>query len=100
MPNSANIIDETGHPSLLVSSPMAPRQIDSKTYCVGLSIRSAITWSDRDLKGLLKGPDGRMLSPDEARHHLIEELRHGHEILPFGTCDNWSFQDGCQGHPQ
>jgi hypothetical protein len=65
-------------------------------YHMCLDIRGAIT------RGLLKGfqhDDGREMTEDEAREALFDELAKGRKVIPLSACDNFDYQDGCQGHP-
>ena len=53
----------------------------------------------RDYIGLFKHDDGRPMSADDAKRELLRQLSLGRKVLPFGDCDNFSYEDGCQGHP-
>ena len=50
------------------------------------------------LKGALKDDTGRALSRDEARDYLYDCLAKGWRVIPYGDCDNFDYQTGCQGH--
>ena len=69
-----------------------------KTIHVCLSIRGALKWPKRLLKGLFQYEDGRTMSADEAREHLMDMLSEGKEVLPMGECEGFSFKTGCPGH--
>jgi hypothetical protein len=63
-----------------------------------LSVRGALKWPKRRLRGLLT-VDGRRANADETRDILLDELAKGHECLPIGEpCDGFSHTDGCPGH--
>lgn len=53
-------------------------------------------------RGVFKHDDGRPMSPNEARDHLLDELARGHELIPIGTCDNFDYSagGGCRGHEE
>lgn len=65
-----------------------------------LCIRGALTnWSDRNFKGMFQHDDGRTMSPAEAKAELLEHLSKGHEVIPYGPCDNFDYRGaGCLGH--
>lgn len=44
-------------------------------------------------------PDGRPMSNDEAFDALCDELAKGRRVIRLGKCDNFDYQNGCQGHP-
>lgn len=54
----------------------------------------------RGYRGVFRHDDGRIMTPDEARNHLFDELARGHELIPIGDCDNFdhSTNGGCRGH--
>lgn len=47
---------------------------------------------------MFKHEDGRSMTPEEARDQLYDELAKGHEVIPFGPCDNFDYKTGCRGH--
>ena len=53
----------------------------------------------RDYRGMFKHDDGRPMTADEAKANLLNQLAMGRKVLPFGDCDNFSFETGCLGHP-
>jgi hypothetical protein len=53
---------------------------------------------DRDYVGMFKHDDGRSMSPQEARAELFRQLRLGRRVIPMSICDNFDYQNGCQGH--
>lgn len=70
-------------------------------YCVCLDVRGAIkNFSRSQLTGMFKRPDGTKLTADEARDHLLDQVALGREVIPLGTCDNFDFTKGCQGHAE
>jgi hypothetical protein len=69
-------------------------------YHAFLSVRGALTnWPKRMFKNMFKHDDGRTMTADEAKSTLLDELSKGHEVIPYGDCDNFDFKKGCQGHP-
>ncbi|WP_082080246.1 hypothetical protein [Cupriavidus basilensis] len=50
-------------------------------------------------RGMFRHDDGRLMTPDEAKSRLLDELAKGNEFLPFGKCDNFDPRSGCLGHP-
>ena len=52
----------------------------------------------KDYEKMFRDNSGRILSSDEARHHLLNELAAGHRVIPMTGCDNFDFQKGCLGH--
>lgn len=52
----------------------------------------------REYRGAFRDDDGRLLTPEEARDRLIDELAKGTRFLPVGTCDNFDPKWGCLGH--
>ncbi len=71
----------------------------SRTLHTTLSVRGALGMSKRELKRLFRQSDGRYLSADEAREHLMDELAQGHERLPLGEpCEGFDHKSGCPGH--
>lgn len=71
----------------------------STNYHLCLSVRGALNQPKRQLKGWLRDDDGKLLTPDEARNALMDELAKGREVLPIGECDNFDYKTGCRGHP-
>lgn len=72
----------------------------SRTFHMALSVRGALAAKNRDLKGWIRDDAGRLLSPDEARDALMDELSRGNEFIPFDkSCDNFDPKSGCRGHP-
>lgn len=63
-----------------------------------LDVRGALKWPKGKLKGMFKHESGRATTADESRSILFDELAKGHEVIPFGPCDNFDFKSGCQGH--
>ncbi len=71
-----------------------------KTHHVGLSVRGFLAGPDRDLEGLFKREDGHVLTPREAREHLMDQLLEGRRVLPIGPpCEGFDYAGGgCPGH--
>lgn len=68
-------------------------------YHVGVDIRGALQWTDKQLTHFLVDADtGRPLTPHEAREWLVEELRSGKDGLT-PACDNQDNRGWCKGHP-
>jgi hypothetical protein len=67
-----------------------------------LSIRGVLSWPWRDFKrqfkGVFTGDDGRVLTPEQARDYLLDELSKGHKVLPTGPCEGFNYETGCPGH--
>ncbi len=65
-----------------------------------LDVRGALAnWSDREMRGVFKDKDGRVLSVREAKDFLMDEIAKGHRVIPIGDCDAFDFETGCPGHP-
>lgn len=75
-----------------------------QSFHMGINVRGCLKWPVKDFKRLVKGmkfSDGRVMTPDQARDALLDELSKGHEVIPFGPpCDAWDYKTGCQGHEQ
>jgi hypothetical protein len=71
-----------------------------KTYHMGLSVRGALNWDKREAKKNCKWIkiNGKQPTVDELRHHLMDLLAKGVEVVPYGKCDNWDDKEGCRGH--
>lgn len=54
----------------------------------------------RDYTRMFKHHDGRVMTPEEARDQLFDELARGHELIPVGACDDFDYSagGGCRGH--
>lgn len=71
-------------------------------YCVCLSVRGALGWSKKELmhaRSWITHDDGRPTTVQDVREWLMDELAKGHEVYPFGKCDNFDWKTGCKGHP-
>lgn len=53
----------------------------------------------RQYRGMFRHNDGRVMTPDEAKDRLLDELAKGNEFIPYGKCDNFDPKSGCLGHP-
>jgi hypothetical protein len=72
-----------------------------RTFHVHLSIRGYLRGATkRELGQLFEDGNGRQLSADEAREHLMDLLAQGKEVIPLGeTCEGFDFSgNGCPGH--
>lgn len=69
-----------------------------KTIHCSLSVRGALRWPQKRLRGLLTDESGRSLPPREAREALMQMLSEGVELLSFGDCDGFDPKTGCPGH--
>ncbi len=73
----------------------------SRTIHVCLSVRGALNWTKAEMKRMAPSitVDGKKLrTADEVKNFLLDELSKGHEVLPFGDCDNFDWKTGCKGH--
>ena len=71
------------------------------THHLCLDIRGALMLPNSKLRGWLRDDDGRLLSPDEARLALMDELAKGRRVMPMGdACEGFDYQTGCPGHPR
>ena len=48
---------------------------------------------------LFRKDNGTLMSADEAKRYLLDQLALGRKVLPFGECDGFDFETGCPGHP-
>ena len=71
------------------------------SYCLCISIKGALrNWNARQWVGVATDTDtGRVLTPQEFKEHLLDELAKGHKVVPCGPCDNFDYEHGCMGHP-
>ena len=69
-----------------------------ETIHCSLSVRGALRWNQKQLRGLLTDQAGHKLSPREAREALMQMLSEGVEMLPLGDCDGFDPKTGCPGH--
>ncbi|WP_198045314.1 hypothetical protein [Cupriavidus taiwanensis] len=53
----------------------------------------------RQYRGMFRHDDGRKMTADEAKYHLLDELAKGNLFIPFGKCNNFDPKSGCLGHP-
>lgn len=74
--------------------------MSGKTFHMVLDIRGCLAnWSPRDMRGMFKHDDGRVMDPREARNVLVDELAKGRRVLPIGDeCEGFDYQNGCPGH--
>jgi len=66
-----------------------------------LSVRGALNWSKAEMKRMassIEVDDKPLQTANEVRNFLLDELSKGHEVLPFGDCDNFDWKTGCRGH--
>jgi len=71
-----------------------------KTH-ISLSVRGALNMTKEELKRMAPSItiDGKQLkTAGEVKNLLFDELSKGHEMLPFGDCDNFDWKTGCKGH--
>lgn len=69
-----------------------------ETRHMSFSVRGALLLSKREMEGVFRHDDGRLMTPDEARTELMDHLAAGHEKLPIGECEGFDFKTGCPGH--
>ena len=54
---------------------------------------------EKHFKDCLIADDGKIIkTSSEIRDFFYNELSKGHEVLPFGECDNFDYKTGCKGH--
>lgn len=68
------------------------------TIHVSLSIRGALKWPKRQLKGLFRTESGGRTTAEQSRERLLDLLSEGKEVLPMGPCEGFDFKEGCPGH--
>ena len=66
-------------------------------------VRTLLKMSKRDFaknwKGVFEDDNGNVLSLEQARESLFDELAKGHELIPCGICTNFDYSEkGCLGH--
>lgn len=52
----------------------------------------------KSLKGFFTDENNRPCSHDKAVEYLTDCLLKGWRVIPVGECDNFDYQNGCQGH--
>ncbi len=74
----------------------------TRTLHMCLSVKGALTnWSKADMRRNASSftVDGKKLSTaEQVKNFLLDQLAEGHEVLPFGECDNFDWKTGCRGH--
>ena len=74
----------------------------SRIIHMALDVRGFLSTAKfpRDYTRMFKHDDGRSMTPEEAREQLFDELTRGHEMIPYGSCDNFDYSagGGCRGH--
>lgn len=68
-----------------------------------LSVRGALNQTKAEMKRMASAitVDGKKLqTADQVREFFLDQLSMGHEVLPFGNCDNFDYKKGCMGHPK
>ena len=79
---------------------MAEIRTKGRVVHMRLDLKGALmNWHDSDWRNCVKDDDGRTLEPQDVKRQFIEEISRGHLFLPLGDCDNFSFTEGCLGHP-
>lgn len=69
------------------------------TYHMCIDVRGFLLHAKpREYKGLFRDDSGRVLSPEEAKAQLLDELALGHEKIPCGPCEGFDYVKGCPGH--
>lgn len=70
-----------------------------KRIHICLDLKGALTnWKKKDYKNVLLDDAGRPLSPEQCKQQFLDWLGEGKLKVPFGDCDNFDYQKGCQGH--
>ena len=72
----------------------------TRKFHLCISVRGALRWPKKQLKGILTTEDGRSMTADEVFDTLCDELSQGHEKMPVGECDNFDYKKGCMGHKE
>lgn len=70
---------------------------------ISVSVRGALkNATKRELAAMFVGDDGRRLTADQAKDHLMELLCRGTEVMPVGAaCEGFDYKGkGCPGHAQ
>lgn len=73
----------------------------SRKVHLSLSVRGALNWSKAEMKRMAPSitVDGKQLrTAEDVKNFPLDELSKGHEVLPFGDCDNFDWKTGCRGH--
>jgi hypothetical protein len=52
----------------------------------------------KDLKGCITVDGRTLMTANEVKSFLREQLAMGRQVLPMGDCDNFDYQTGCKGH--
>jgi hypothetical protein len=74
-----------------------------KWYHAHFDVKGLLSKGKAEMKKMAKSaknPDGTYgMTGDQLRDTLMNELLKGHELIPFGECDNFDYKDkGCMGH--
>lgn len=65
-----------------------------------VSVRGALKWPKKDLKGLFI-VDGIKTTSEESFNILLDRLAEGWEVLPLGEmCEGFDKKNGCPGHEE
>jgi hypothetical protein len=59
-----------------------------------------LNWPLKRFKGMFLDSKGGVMSPDEAKRHLLRLFGKGVKYLPFGNCEGFDPVTGCPGHPE
>ena len=51
-----------------------------------------------DIKGCITVDGRTLMTANEVKSFLREQLAMGRRVLPLGDCDNFDYQTGCKGH--
>ncbi len=71
----------------------------TRSYHLCLDVRGALmNWSDREMSGIFKYDDGHPMTISESKTFLMDQIAAGHKVIPCTECDNFDYQQGCQGH--
>ena len=74
----------------------------STMYHMSISVRGILQWSRREWKkniSIFTDDNGGPMTIDQVRNELLDHLQQGHTTLPTGPCENFSYTEGCLGHP-
>lgn len=69
-------------------------------FCVNVEHMANISKKqfNREWKNVLSDDAGKILTHEEVVAFFKKELQLGHKVYPMGKCDNFDYQQGCNGH--
>lgn len=70
-----------------------------KTVHMCMSVKGVLkNWRPSQYRKFFTNDNGRVLTADEAKRYLLDEIGKGRLVIPMGECDNFDYQTGCRGH--